>query len=165
MSETKITKNYFIPFLDVARDMTGEAPNWTRIDKSTVFALAANPQTNDYDYICYAGPQTELESYKPSMDQEIATYRGNAMYDFIFSMYFDLDITEANVPALLVFPAESDAANTLPAWNCPNAQVVLNELNAVDGKITFTINFGGDIERGTVAVTNGRPVFTVDAAP
>ena len=42
---TKLTRDKFIPFLDTAEDNTFAANTWKRIDLSTIFAFAMNPQT------------------------------------------------------------------------------------------------------------------------
>lgn len=160
MAEEKITRNYYIPFLDTTRGASDGVYEWARIDKSTVFELAANAQTEDYTFIYLEADQTELTSYKPSMEQEIACYRGNPMYDFIFDLFYHMDVKNAVVPALLVYPKLQDEDTTLPAWLYDEAQVVLGSLNSVDGKITFTINFNGERQLGTVTVTEGKPVFT-----
>lgn len=160
MAEEKITRNYYVPFLDLSKGAVAGTYEWGRIDKSTVFDLNANPQTEDYAYIYLEADQTELDGYKPSMDQEIACYRGNPMYDFISELFYNLDVKEATIPFLLVFPKRNAEATTMPAWLYDEAQIVLNNLNSVDGKITFTINFNGERQLGTVIIADGVPVFT-----
>ena len=46
---TKLTKNMFIPFLDVAKDSTMKACEWKAIDLSTIFSLAMNENTEEKD--------------------------------------------------------------------------------------------------------------------
>ena len=46
------------------------------------------------------------------------------------------------------------------AWQVDKTTITLGELNTVDGKISFTLGFGGDITRGTYAITDGAPTFT-----
>ena len=163
MAEVRITKNFWIPFLDIGAP-EATAADWGRIDKSTVFEIAANPQTEDVDFINQEAAQTELRYYKPTMDQEIACYRGNPMYDFLAPMFFRLKVEEAVIPCLVVFPKLTDAATSAPAWLYDEALVVFNTLSSTDGKIAFTINFNGEKQLGTVVVTDGKPVFTQDAA-
>lgn len=38
--------------------------------------------------------------------------------------------------------------------------MVLKDLNTVDEKILFDLNFGGTITKGTATVTDGVPSFT-----
>lgn len=161
----KITKNYYIPFLDVG-DTPGEH-TWGQIGRSTIFELNFNPTTEERDYIMYASPQEELESYRITMDQEIETNRGDTIYDFLENIAFNIpleDVSRTIIPTLVVWPKLTEAATTMPAWLYDEAQVVINTLNSVDGVITFTINFNGDPQLGTVTVTDGAPVFTATPA-
>ena len=158
-TETKLTKNNFIPFLDVNKG-SGTA-SYARIDKSTIFALNPNPQSEEVDYICYESPVSEIDHYEPELPQEIALYEGNPMYDFIFSMFYDLPVgSAAKVPALLCFAGEGKKA-----WLIPDNVIELGELNTVDGKLSFTLKLGGDIQKGVYTLSNaGVPTFTPESA-
>ena len=153
-TETKLTKNNFIPFLDITKGTTTAV--WARIDKSTIFSLNPNPQSESVDYICYESPVDEIDHYEPELPQEIALYEGNPMYDFMFQMFYDLPIgSEAKVPALLCF-----AGTGKKAWMVSDNVIQLGELNSVDGKLSFTLKLGGDISKGTYTITSGVPSFT-----
>ena len=39
---TKLTRNQFIPFLDVTKDTTFASSSWKQIDYSTIFELTMN---------------------------------------------------------------------------------------------------------------------------
>ena len=43
------------------------------------------------------------------------------------------------------------------------ATITSKVLNTVDGKITFSIKMGGDIEKGTYTILDGAPTFTADS--
>lgn len=155
-TETKLTKDKFIPFLDTNKG-SGTA-SYARIDKSTIFALNPNPQSESVDYICYASPVEEIDHYEPELPQEIALYEGNPMYDFIFGMFYDLPVgSAAKVPALLCF-----AGSDKKAWLVPENVIQLGELNTPDGKLSFTLKLGGNIQKGTYAINaeTGVPTFT-----
>lgn len=157
MPETKLTKSKYIPFLDT--HTSGDTAQWTRIDKSTIFSLNPNPQTEQRDYICMDAPVTEVDHYEPSLPQEIALYEGNPMYDFIADMFDRLPVgSAAVVPALICF-----AGTGKRAWMISECTIVLGELNTVDGKLSFTLNLGGDITHGTYEITSaGVVTFTED---
>jgi hypothetical protein len=165
MSEVKLTKNQFIPFLNTTASST--TATWTRIDKSTIFSLNPNPQTESKDYICYESPVEEIDHYEPELPQEIALYRGNPMYDFMFNLFYNLPVgSAAVVPALICFAPSTGSGETPDqlAWSVPQCSVTLGELNTVDGKLSFTLKLGGDITRGTYSVsTAGVPTFTTAA--
>ena len=163
----KITKDKFIPFLDVLKllnitdweDSTKYAPSWKRIDYSTIFELSAGEQEEDRDYICYASPVTDIDSNKPELPQEIAIYEGNPIYDFIFNEFYNLPVGDAcKTGALLCF-----GGTTQKAW-LGVVTITEKTLNTVDGKITFTLKWGGDIIKGYYEITDGVPEFT-DEAP
>lgn len=149
---TKLKKTEFIPFIDVS----GTGSNtWKRVDRSTIFSLNPNPQTETQDYISTEIPVEEVMYYNPEIEQEIAIYEGNPVYDFMFQMIYDLPVGDkCIIPVLMCYGGTGKKA-----WKC-DATIVLGELNTVDGKLSFTINFGGDIQRGTYAITDGSPTFT-----
>lgn len=150
----RLKKSQFIPFLDVAKDLALKACNWKRIDKSTIFELTMNEQEEETDYICYDNAVTEITGNKPELPQEIATYEGNPCYDFMAKEFFDMPTGESvKTPFLMCFGGTDKRA-----WRCI-ATLTSKVLNTVDGKITFSIKLGGDIEKGTYRITDGVPEF------
>ncbi len=157
MAETKLRKHQYIPFINTG---TGETPTWSRIDKSTIFSLNPNPQTETMDYIAYELPQTEIDHYEPELPQEIALYEGNSMYDYMINLFYNLPVgNDVKVETLICF-----AGTDKKAWRIPETTVTLGELNTVDGKLSFTLNFGGNIDRGTYTIASGAPTFTAAAS-
>lgn len=149
----KLSKTDYIPFLDTKG--TGDTAVWSRIDLTTLFSLNPNPQTESKDYISMEVPIEEVKNYIPELPQEIATYEGNPIYDFIFKMFYNLPTGSAcNVPFLMCFGGSEKLA-----WQTV-VTVVLGELNTIEGKLSFSLKIGGDIERGTYVITDGKPVFT-----
>ena len=162
MAEVKITKNKVIPFLDISGTAnTGSSwvPVWKRIDKSTIFDLAFNPQSTTEDYIAYETAIEEISGYQPELPQEIALYRGNAVYDYVESLCYNLEVGDAlRIPFLLCWaPADN---GDIKAWQVKENRLLLSNYNTVEGKVTFNLKIGGDIERGTVTITQGVPVFS-----
>ena len=151
---TKLTRDKFIPFLDVVKDTTFAANSWKRIDYSTIFELTMGEQEEDMDYICYPNAVTEINSNKPELPQEIACYQGNPIYDFLFEEFFNMPTgADVKVPFLMCFGGDDKKA-----WRCI-ATITSKVLNTVDGKITFSIKMGGDIEKGTYTISEGTPTF------
>lgn len=162
MAEVKITKNKVIPFLDISGTAnTGASwvPVWKRIDKSTIFDLAFNPQSTTEDYIAYETAIEEISGYQPELPQEIALYRGNAVYDYVESLCYNLEVGDAlRIPFLLCWAPEDDGE--IKAWQVKENRLLLSNYNTVEGKVTFNLKIGGDIERGTVTISEGVPVFS-----
>lgn len=154
---TKLTKNTFIPFLDTSKDTTMESCEWKAIDLSTIFSLSMNENTEENDYICYKDPVTEVINNKPQLPQEIALYEGNPIYDFMFKEFYNMPTgNECKIPFLMCFGGADKKA-----WRCL-ATITSKELSTVDGKLSFTIEMGGDIEKGTYTISAGVPTFTKD---
>ena len=152
MSEIRITKNMCIPFIDVSESDT---PVWKRIDKSTIFEIEMNAETESCDYISQEMPSEEIVSYAPSMDQEIATYRGNPIYEFMFQRFYEC--STAHGKSLICFPADDSGQQR--AWLVTDTTFVLDAMNWAEGKITWSMRFGGDIQRGAYSVADGVPSF------
>lgn len=151
----KLTRNQFIPFLDVLKDSTFTTNSWKRIDYSTIFEMTMNEQEEDMDYICYENAVTEINANKPELPQEIACYEGNPIYDFMFEQFYNMPTgSDVKVPFLMCF-----GGSEKKAWRCM-ATITSKVLNTVDGKITFSIKLGGDIEKGTYTISEGVPTFT-----
>ena len=101
---TKLTRDQFIPFLDVDKDLTFASPEWKRIDYSTIFELSVGEQEEDRDYICFASAVTDVDSNKPELPQEIAIYEGNPMYDFIIGEFYNLPVGQDCKTGCLICP-------------------------------------------------------------
>lgn len=157
----KITKDKVVPFLDISGTINKGgtwAPAWKRIDKSTIFDLAFNPQSTTEDYIAYETPIEEISGYQPELPQEIALYRGNTIYDYIEDLCYNLEVGDALiVPMLLMWPPQADG--TIRAWQVKDCRLLLSNYNSVDGKVTFTLKLGGTYDRGSVTVNDGTPTF------
>ena len=152
---TKLKRNQFIPFLDVEKDTTLQACSWKRVDYSTIFELTMNEQEEEMDYICFENAVTEINANQPELPQEIACYEGNPIYDFMFEQFFNMPTgSDVKVPFLMCF-----GGTAKKAWRCV-ATITSKVLNTVDGKITFSIKLGGDIEKGTYTITEGVPTFS-----
>jgi hypothetical protein len=163
MALTTLNRSKSLIFLDTG-DSTSSY-NWTRIDKSTVFDLQLNAETVDYDFIDDDNTVTELDKYKPTMDQEIVTVDGNPMYEFMENLFYQLPSGEdAKRPALVVFPRNISTGSTASyhAWLCPKATLTIKNFNSQDKKIYWNIAFG-NITKGTATVNNGVPVFSANA--
>lgn len=152
---TKLTRDQFIPYIDTSSTST---PSYKRIDLSTIFELAMNPVTEEYDYICYKNTVTEVTGNAPELPQEIALYEGNPVFDFMYNMFINLPVGEdCKVPFLMCFGGTGKKA-----W-LTDATIVFDNLSSVDGKLSFTIKIG-EPTHGTYTINSetGVPTFTPD---
>lgn len=155
-TESKITKNMCKIFIDVSDG--AETPEWEQIDKSTVLDIAMNPETESQDYISMEMPVEEVKNYKPSMDQEIATFANNPIYEYMFKKFYEAKTVQ--LKTLICFPPHGDPA-VMQAWMVPITTCILNNMNYVDGKLSWNMSFGGNTERGTYTINEdtGKPTF------
>lgn len=154
----KLTRNLFIPCLDTSDAKDGSG--FVQIDKSTVFELAFNANTETYEYICYKNDFTEVDSYAVSMEQEIVLDNSNSMFNFVYPLVMSLPTgSDANVPALLIEPDLTTGKPTHGRlWK--DAILVPDNVNTVDGKVVFTIQLNGEVTEGDVAIADGKITFT-----
>lgn len=157
----KLTRDLFIPLIDRNKltGVTAEGFDWVRVDKSTIFALAFNPQEETFGYINAPNDTTEVTSYQPELPQEIVLDSSNplyvAMHEFAMSMPVG---SNAEVPCLLVMPDASTGEPT-KGYLWEHATISMQELNSVDGKLTFTMKLNGVKKDGTVTASDGTFVF------
>ena len=153
----RLKKDKTIPFLNTN---TPDAPTWARIGKSTVFDMVLNAQTEDNDFIEDEMPTTEIINYKPELAQELQCNKGDAAFDFLYDMFFNLPTGEDVKKNLLIVFAGNVGADDAPefhAWNTTST-LILDHFDAVAEKIYFKLNIN-KIERGTCTVTDGTPTF------
>lgn len=140
---------------------TTAEPNWARIGKSTVFDLVLNAQTEENDFIQDEMKTTEIMSYSPSLSQELQANKGDAAFDYLYDMFYNLPTGEAvKKNLLIVFDGNqgTDEAPVYRAWNT-QATLTLDHFDSVAEKIYFNFSINS-IERGTTTVTDGKPVYT-----
>lgn len=165
-----LTRNLFVPYVDantmkraIGETVEGDGYAWTQIDKSTIFALAFNPQEETSGYIDEANDTTYVKSYQPELPQEIILDNTNPLFAIMYPFCMAMPTGgDAEVPVLLRTPdMTTGEATEGTLWK--KAIVSPTDLNTVDGKLTFTLKLNGGFDRGTVAVTDGAVTFTPKA--
>ena len=154
----KLKKFQTMAFVNISET---EDADWARIGYSTIFDLVLNANIVTNDYIKDEMPTDEVTHYKPTMSQELQTIKGDKAFDHIYDMLYNLPTGEAlKRDVLIIFAGNigTDTDKKFKAWLVP-ASVVITNLNTVDEKILFDLNFGGTITKGTATVTDGKPVF------
>ena len=155
---TRLKKHRTIPFLNTGNT---ETPAWARIGKSTVFDMVLNAQTEDNDFIEDEMPTTDITYYKPELAQELQCNKGDAAFDYLYEMFFNLPTGEDVKKNLLIVFDGNDGTEDAPkfkAWNTTST-LILDHFDSVAEKIYFKFNIN-KIERGTCTVADGTPAFT-----
>ena len=158
MSLERLKKFKTIPFLNISKT---EVESWARIGKSTVFDLVLNAQTEDNDFIEDEMPTTEVMYYKPELSQELQCNKGDAAFDYLYDMFFNLPTGEGVKKNLLIVFAGNvgtEEEQKFNAWNTKST-LILDHFDSVAEKIYFKFSITS-IERGTATVTAGAPTFT-----
>lgn len=151
---TRLKKFKTIPLINTG---TAETPVWARIGKSTIFDLTLNANVVTSDFIEDEMPTDDITYYKPTLPQELQTNAGDDAFDYVYDKFYNLPTGEdVKEDVLIVF---AGASSPYKAWRS-TATMVLKDLNTVDEKILFDLNFGGTISKGTATVTDGVPAFT-----
>lgn len=160
-----IHKTKVVPFINTG---THASPVWTQIKKSTSFTLSMNPQTKTFDFISSENPQNEIDSYQPSLAQELTMFKGEPDYEAIFEMlYTRATGGDAHRDALIVFYKETaeylpdgaeDTETVYKAWKI-DALVTINQMDTVNENIGFDLGLN-EIENGAVELgALGVPTF------
>lgn len=157
----KLTRDLYRPYLDI--NQGSGSYDWVRVDKSTVFALEFNPETETYGYIDSANDTTEVTSYAPTMEQEIILDSSNAMYQFIEPFCMSMPTgSSAIVPCMLTEPdAEGGETYTARVWD--EATITPGTLDTVEGKLSFTLNLNGTPTVGTATFGDDGTVTFAEA--
>ena len=156
----RLKKHNTIPFLDIG---TAGTTNWARIGKSTVFDLVLNAQTEENNFIEDEMATTDVTRYAPSLAQELQCNKGDAAFDFLYDMFYNLPTGEdVKKKLLIVFAGNvgTEAAPQFKAWDTVST-LILDHFDSVAEKIYFSFTIT-KINRGKVAVSNGTPTFTAD---
>lgn len=157
-----LTREKYGILLDVTKGAVAGTYDWVPVDKSTVYELSYNPQTETYSFICDKNDSTEVTSYQPSMSQEIILDNENPMYEFMDDYANSFPTRrDAVFPVLMVRPDLKTGAPT-KALLFAEASVAPNTLNSVDGKLSFDVYLNGTVVEGTV---NGIYEDTVTFSP
>ena len=154
----RLKKHKTIPFLNTA---TADKAVYARIGKSTVFDLVLNAQTEDNDFIEDEMPTIDVLYYKPELGQELQCNKGDAAFDYLYDMFYNLPTGEDVKKNLLIVFAGNIGTEDAPkfrAWNTTST-LFLDHFDSVAEKIYFKFNIN-TIERGTCTVTDGVPAYT-----
>lgn len=134
---------------------------YVRIKKSETLTLSMNPEEKEYNYIADESSSTEVDSYKPTIDQDLTMYKGSDDYEMIFPYFYERRTgTAAHAICMVVFMQEKAEAGTgYKAWETDSV-ISVQDLAAVDKKLNFKVLFGGNITNGTATMEGDVPTFT-----
>jgi len=153
-------------FIDTAKATDGSGYNWVRIMTSVDFAIAYNPNSISRDYISYATPSVELDSYRPQLKQTQTAIIGDPIYDFIADMARNQATGFDAVTNMMIVTQNKDADGNELAYMC-EVLITIDTDDYVAATITYSIDQRGDRTYGTATVRDNMPTFVpaVSVAP
>ena len=169
MNQTKVKKHLNYLFLNTN---PGGSETWARVGKSTEWTDTMNAKTETFEYIQDSSPTDVIESYQPSTSMPLTAYIGDPIYDYVFDLYKNQDVSEkCATKAMRVFQNEtSDGKNIAQHTDCT---ITIDNFNFATGVITFLIKQNGTPVSGTATIQESAnadggkswtPTFTADAA-
>lgn len=150
-------KKYMVGiFIDTSEG--GDGTGYKRIKKSTELEIATEANTEEFDFIANVNPEELLKNYKISLAQDLVMIQGEEDFEYFFDKFYNLPkAPEVKAKAMIVFMFKGDKTSGYKAWET-TANVMFDNMNGVDGKLNFTLNFG-DIALGTATMADGTPTF------
>lgn len=134
---------------------------YVRVKKSETLTISMNPEENEYNYVADESATTEVDSYKPTIDQDLTMYKGSDDYEMIFPYFYERKTgSDAHAKCMVAFMQEPGTSGGYKAWETDSV-ISVQDLAAVDKKLNFKVLFGGTITNGTATVNEeGEPTFT-----
>lgn len=150
-------KKYMVGiFIDTSEG--GDGTGYKRIKKSTELEISTEANTEEFDFIANVNPEELLKNYKISLAQDLVMIQGQDDFEYFFDKFYNLPVApEVKAKAMIVFMFKGDKTSGYKAWET-TANVKFDNMNGVDGKINFTLNFG-DVILGTATMADGTPTF------
>lgn len=165
MADNKAKRSTWYTFLNVG---TEETPDWVREGKhASELTAQMNPQTSTTQDVTQDTSETDITGYQPSIGLSKSVSKSDPTFEFIDEIRRKRKIMSDAYSEILnvdVFNKKTDGS--YPA----ELQKVSIQIDSFGGAasdpltISYTYNYRGDPVTGTVAITEGKPVFTPDSS-
>lgn len=157
----KLTRDKFIPLIDTTFGAEAGTYELTRVDKSTIFDLAYNPTEETVGYIDSPNDSTQVTGYALELPQEIVLDNKNPLYSKLLPKIREAVRTgnPIKAPTATVYP-DMETGEATDADMFDDATISPQNLNSVDGKLSFTIKLNGTPKPGTVDYSLGKWTYS-----
>ena len=136
--------------------------------KSTTATYTYNPNSTSETYITDDNATNTLDSYSVTIDGNMKCYFGDAIYDFIDNLRYNLATgSDAVTKALLIDKYDKNSVDSSFRAQVFEATISIESYGGDGGvtpSITFTIGLNGDPIQGSVTFTGETPTFVEKAA-
>lgn len=161
---TLVKRKEIMLYLDTKPNDSVSSPTWGLYGKkSTTATYTYNPSSTSETYITDDNATVTLDSYNVTIDGNMKCYFGDAIYDFINRLRYNLAIgSDAITKALLIDKYDKSSDNSFKAqtFDCTISIESYGGDGGVTPNITFTIGLNGDPTQGSVTFTGETPTFT-----
>lgn len=147
---------------------TGQTEAWGLYGKkSTTATYTYNHNSTSETYITDDNATVTLDSYNVTIDGNMKCYYGDAIYDYINGLRYNLATgSDAVTKALLVdkyIKGTTENSFQAQVFDCTISIESYGGDGGVTPDITFTIGLNGDPSNGSVTFTGETPTFTEKA--
>lgn len=169
MAGTKIKRPQIAHFLDTAQSesYTDIGVAWVRIGLNvTDMSIDYGAQTETEQDIVSNSATTDVTGYQPTTAVSQQCTKGDAIFEFITKLRRERAIlSEAHTYMLNVdlWDVTGDGSTATYAAEVQEVSIQVDSYGGAGGETPvqeFTINFIGDPVKGTVKITDNKPVFT-----
>lgn len=134
--------------------------------KSTTATYTYNPSSTSETYIVDDNATVTLDSYNVTIDGNMKCYFGDAIYDFINGLRYNLAVgDDAVTKALLIDKYDATIEDEITSFkaqvfDCTISVESYGGEGGLTPNITFTIGLNGNPTNGSVTFAAGVPEFT-----
>lgn len=162
MPTTKITRPKVLTYLNTTPSTTA---TYGLLGLGvTTGQVSMNANVTTEQYIHQETAYNSIDSYAPNIPITQTAFKGDAVYDFIFDIYYNRKIgSDCETDILNIYLAE-DSNSSYKA----EKQNVAIEISSYGGdagnpvQIEYTIHYNGSATLGTATITGGVPTFTAN---
>lgn len=149
-AKSKIKRSLLATFLNTG---TSESPTWSLIgDGVTEQTINYNPQTTDETYINQDSGDTDVESYKPTVPNNMTAIKGDEVFEYIDDIRINRKVLgDATTDILIVYLYKEATSGAYPAEK-NRCSIQIDDFGGAGGesaKLNFTVNLQGDATHGT----------------
>ena len=158
---TLVKRKDIVLFINTAKDTAD--PTWSLYgNKSTSATYSYNPSSTSETYIVDDNATVTLDAYNVSIDGNMKCYHGDAVYDFINELRYNLAVgDDAKCQVLLIDKYDLGEDNSAKA-QVFDATISIESYGGDGGvtpTITFTIGLNGTPKNGTATFAGNVPTF------
>lgn len=149
VNNTKLKRTLLATFLNTG---VAETPEWSLIGAGvTEQTISYNPQTSDETYINQDTGETDVESYKPTINNPMTAIKGDPVFEYVDDIRIQRKVLGECVTDMLIVYMYKDAETGKYPAEKNRCGVQVDDFGGEGGgklKLTFALNLQGDPVHG-----------------